>query len=116
MVVVELLAGPLRRRARVAIEPGQVQPPRHRVLVVAADHRLGALGDELDARQRLRAVTDGVAQAEHGIGAGGAVGEDGAQGLEVAVDVGQDRVPHAGGAALRRWRADARAGSGRGHR
>jgi hypothetical protein len=62
------------------------------VLVVAGHDRLRALGDQLDAGQRVGAVAHGVAQAEHGVGLARGVGEDGAQRLEVAVHVRQDGV------------------------
>src|SRR5262245_44841923 len=69
--------------------------------MIARHDRLGTLGDQLEAGQRVGAVADRVAQAEHGIDLSGAVGEDGAQGLEVAVHVGEDRVSQEGRCSFR---------------
>src|SRR5262245_15340565 len=69
--------------------------------MIARHDRLGTLGDQLEAGQRVGAVADGVAQAEHGVDLPGAVGEDGAQSFEVAVHVGEDRVSQEGRCSFR---------------
>jgi hypothetical protein len=107
---VQALARPLGRRARVAVEPAEVQPIGHGVLVIARHDGLGPLGDQLDTRQGIGAVADGIAQAQHGVGLVSGVGEDRAQRLEVGVDVGQNRVSQ-GGSRLTRRPVDALSGS-----
>ena len=112
---VQALARPLGRRAGVAVEPAEVQPIGHGVLVIARHDGLGPLGDQLDTRQRIGTVADGIAQAQHGVGLVRSVGEDRAQCLEVGVDVGQDRV-FQGGSRLTRRPVDALSGSDPGGR
>src|SRR5207253_3878619 len=90
---------PLGGGARERIEPRQRELAGHAVLVIAGHEQLGALGHELDARGGIGSVADEVAQAEHAVDLPRAIGEHRAEGLEVAVDVGQNRVPHSGGGA-----------------
>ncbi len=65
------------------------------MLVVAGDDGAGARADEIDARCGIGAVADDVAEADDVVHALGRIREDGAQRLEVAVDVGEDGVTHA---------------------
>ena len=95
MVIVEALSGPFGGRPRVRVEPVEAEKPGDGVVVIAARDPLSPLGHDLDARERVGAVTDEVAEREHRVGARRRVGEDGLERFQVAVNVGEHRVPHA---------------------
>ena len=87
MLVVESLACPLGGGAGPPVEPLQVEQPGHAVLVVAGDDRARATVENLDARDRIRAIADAVAETEQTVRARRGIRKHGAQRLEIAVDV-----------------------------
>jgi len=64
------------------------------MLVIAARDRVRALGDDLDARERVRTVADEVPETEERVRPRRRVGQHGLERFEVAVNVGEHRVPH----------------------
>ena len=78
-------------------ERGDIKGSKYGQVVVADQAEVAALADEIGARVRLRPVADHVSQAPDLLDTGLLdLLEDGLQGREVGVDIGDGRNPHGG--------------------
>ena len=85
------LHGPIR----IGVETLQRKPPHHREVVVAHDHDRIEPPQEIHHRLGIRPVSHHVSPAHHAVEPPGLrVGQDGGQGLEVAVQVAEDEDAH----------------------
>ena len=90
----QLLVRPRGGEPGHLVEVGAVVEPARRLVVIAANHRLGLeRADAVDDGVRRGAVADQVAEHEDAIPRRGG-GEDGLERIDVGVDVRQDQVAH----------------------
>ena len=92
---VDRVAGPLRGRAGLGVEPLDLAAADGGGVVVATDAVRPELAQSRHHGVRIRTVADDVAELPDGIDVAG-VGEDRIERHEIAVDVRQDRDAHRG--------------------
>jgi hypothetical protein len=91
----EPLSSPDDRSLGHFVEPVEIQLAEARQVVVARHHDGPQGAEAFQARDGVRAVAKGIAQAQVAVDALGGEGiQDGGERFEVAVDVRENRVPH----------------------
>ena len=93
VVQFDLAAGPADRPLRAGVEPVRIK--ERALVVIAQDHDTAPVPHELDALAGIWPVAHHVAQTDHVVHSLPVdIGEDGLEGLEVAVDVADDGPLH----------------------
>jgi hypothetical protein len=89
----QTIARPIERIAGVRIE--SIGTGKQRVIVIATDGELTALGNQIDAWLRVRAIANDITQAENTIDLTLVdVGKDRSESFNVAMNVGNDSKSH----------------------